>query len=111
MSRSAVTRSCSTMTVSSPCFWSSAGDSVPQYAQISARLVGFQTASAPQAGHANFLRAVASPSANEVLEGLLRDPPLRADLLAFQVPCFEAGDDVGFRHAERFGRVGGADEL
>src|SRR3954465_3202995 len=40
MDRSAVTRSCSTMTVLSSCCWSSTGDSVPQYGQINACLAG-----------------------------------------------------------------------
>src|SRR6476620_10472249 len=41
MDRSAVTRSCSTMTVVLSRCWSSTGDSVPQYGQISACLAGF----------------------------------------------------------------------
>src|SRR6185436_15133187 len=57
--RSAATRSCSTTTVSAPRVCSVAGDSVPQNGQTSACIAAFQCASAPQAGHSYFSRAVA----------------------------------------------------
>ena len=41
----------------------------------------------------------------EVGQRAARDAPLRADLLPFRSPDFERGDHVGFRHAERLGRV------
>ena len=61
--RSAATRSCSTITVSAPRVSSVAGETVPQNAQTSAALTGFQVASAPQAGQWYLLRAVATASA------------------------------------------------
>jgi hypothetical protein len=42
------------MTVSAPSVCSVAGDSVPQYGQMSFCLAGFQFASAPHAGQWNF---------------------------------------------------------
>src|SRR3954468_11422572 len=103
MPRIASARSCSTMTVSAPTFFSSAGDSVPQNGQMSACLAGFQFASAPHAGQLNFCRADATcsltarsaPSLQEVGDGRLRDPPLGADLPALEVSGFEARDHVG----------------
>src|SRR6185295_19812658 len=97
MSRSAETRSCSTITVSAPRVCSVAGDSVPQNGHTSACFAAFQWASAPHAGHSNFCRAVADGAglSNEVPKRRLGDPPLRADLLALQVAGLEAGDDVG----------------
>ena len=62
MPRIAAARSCSTITVSAPTVFSSAGDSVPQNGQMSACLAGFQLASAPQAGQLNFCRADATCS-------------------------------------------------
>ena len=113
MSRSAAPRSCSTTTVSAPRVCSVAGDSVPQNGQTSACFAGFQCASAPHAGHANFCRAVADGPvlSKEVPERRLRDPPLRADLLALQVARLEARDDVGLRDAKRRRRFRRADEL
>src|SRR5205809_3486506 len=97
MSRSADTRSCSTMTVSAPRVCSVAGDSVPQNGQTSAFFAGFQCASAPHAGHAYFSRAVADGPllSKEFPQRRLRNPPLRPDFLAFQVALLQAGDDVG----------------
>src|SRR5215211_6317081 len=108
---SAATRSCSTTTVASVRSGSWNGDSVPQNGQISACFVGFQFASAPHAGQANFSRASATSRGGGAGTGSFtlrqeggelraRHAPLGADLLAFQIAGFEAGDDVGFGDAE-----------
>src|SRR4029077_10372429 len=100
------------MTVSAPRCWSVAGDVVPQNGQTSACLAGFQCASAPHAGQANFSRAVtfgsgiglgarADRSAEELADRRRPDPPLAADPLAFQIAGLEAGDDGRFRDAEQ----------
>src|SRR5690606_10495146 len=106
MLRSAVARSCSTMTVSPAVVSSSsAGDVVPQYGHTSALLAGFHSASPPHAGHENFCLAVTAlmrgSAVQERVERSLGDAPGRADLLALDVAGFEAADDVRFRDAER----------
>ncbi len=62
MPRSAATRSCSTI---APVASILAGEIVPQNGQTSACRAGFQTASAPQAGQANFCCAISSAPRRE----------------------------------------------
>ena len=58
IARNAATRSFSSTSV--PSAFNSAGETVPQYGQTSACFDGVHTASAPQAGQLNLLRAVIS---------------------------------------------------
>src|SRR6185503_17466670 len=83
MPRSAATRSCST---TAPVASIVAGEVVPQNGLTSACRAGFQTASAPQAGQANFCRAISCRASSGAPDGEASAIARRTDRQALDDP-------------------------